>query len=302
LSYTELDELPIAPSTELSDTPFYPQEAYQCGPAALATVLGYAGTELSPETLRPLVYLPGRKGSLQAEMLAAPARYGLLGMRTEASMPALLELVASGYPVLVLQNLGLESLPVWHYAVVIGYDLERRRILLRSGLERELSYRLARFEKTWLRAGSWAMVVVPPGQVPPSAGALAYLQGASALERLQQYQPAREAYLAAADFWPDNALAWAGAGNSAFALGKFPDAVAAFHEALALEPDNALLLNNLAAALAEQGCRAEALAVIKCGRQLQPGSGVLEVTQGEIERSAARPAACRPFSCPGSIP
>ncbi|MGA0033840.1 MAG: hypothetical protein ACO3HA_10980, partial [Burkholderiales bacterium] len=55
---------------ELAAAPFFPQEEYQCGPAALATVLAYSGAAATPEVLVPQVYLPGREGSLQTEMLA----------------------------------------------------------------------------------------------------------------------------------------------------------------------------------------------------------------------------------------
>ena len=91
-SYNALDTLPVASTVELENTPFYPQEAYQCGPAALATVVGQAGVDAPPEALRPLVYLPGREGSLQADMLATPARYGLLAVQVNrkfvCSVPA----------------------------------------------------------------------------------------------------------------------------------------------------------------------------------------------------------------------
>ena len=293
-----LDTRSIAPAAELTGTPFYPQEAYQCGPAALAAVVGQAGVEVTPDALRPLVYLPGREGSLQADMLATPARYGLLGVQIKPSMQALLELVSAGYPVLVLQNLGIESLPVWHYAVVIGYTLERHRIILRSGLDRKLSYSIGRFERTWARAGRWAMVVVQPGEIPTGTAPLAYLQAANVLERLQRYRLARLAYLAAAEHWPDTPLAWAGAGNSAFAMGAFAAAEAAYRQALVPEPGNVLLLNNLAVALGEQGCRAEALAVVDCALRQQPDNRVLEVTAEEIRQSTARPNDCQKFSCP----
>ena len=46
------------PLVQLADTPFFPQQAYQCGPAALATVLNANGVSISPEQLVPQVYLP----------------------------------------------------------------------------------------------------------------------------------------------------------------------------------------------------------------------------------------------------
>lgn len=296
-----LDDLDIPPEVDLVDTPFYPQEAYQCGPAALATILGPAGVEVAPDTLKPLVYLPEREGSLQAEMLVAPAAYGLAGVQVPGRLAALLELLASGYPVLVLQNLGTAALPVWHYAVLVGYDLPRRRVILRSGIrEREL-VSLNRFEKTWDRAGRWAMLVLPPGILPGPVEPLAYLQAASALERSGQAVAAARLYEAATRRWEDNALAWAGAGNSAYTSGDYVAAERAYRRALALQ-DNPLVMNNLAMALAGQGCRAQALAVVDCGLARRPGDTLLTSTQAEISQMPAGAARCKRFSCPVPTP
>ena len=46
---------------------------------------------------------------------------------------------ASGNPVLVLQNLSLPWVPMWHSAVVICHDLARGEIILRSGTTERLA-------------------------------------------------------------------------------------------------------------------------------------------------------------------
>ncbi|TVP53451.1 MAG: hypothetical protein EA349_13665, partial [Halomonadaceae bacterium] len=62
-------------AVELRDTSFHPQQAYQCGPAALATLLQSSGVrDADPDTLKNQVYLPDRQGSLQTELLAATRR------------------------------------------------------------------------------------------------------------------------------------------------------------------------------------------------------------------------------------
>src|SRR5690606_32243644 len=91
--------------------PFFAQDRYQCGPAALATMLGAAGVDVTPEQLVPLVYVPQRKGSFQVEMLAAARRFGRLAYPLEPRLDALLREVRGGHPVLVLQNLGLDWYP-----------------------------------------------------------------------------------------------------------------------------------------------------------------------------------------------
>ena len=132
----------LPPRAELAATPFFPQEKYQCGPAALATALVHAGAAVSPEALVPQVYLPAREGSLQAEMLAATRRHGLIAYPLAPRLEAVLLEVAAGNPVIVLQNLAFAFAPVWHYAVVVGYDRDREEIILRSGTTRRLTMTL----------------------------------------------------------------------------------------------------------------------------------------------------------------
>src|SRR5690606_16550407 len=103
---------------------------------ALATILAHEGLPVDAEALAPAVYVEGLRGSLQAELLAATRRHGFVPYRLEPDPLALFAEVESGKPVLVMQNLGLPRFPVWHYAVVVGFDPEQERVLLRSGTER----------------------------------------------------------------------------------------------------------------------------------------------------------------------
>ena len=73
---------------ELDDTPFYPQERYQCGPAALTTVLVDSGATVSLDEIVDKVYLPGRQGSLQFELLAATRTEGRLPYRVDGTLDA----------------------------------------------------------------------------------------------------------------------------------------------------------------------------------------------------------------------
>ena len=63
---------------ELESTPFFPQSDYQCGPAALATVLAADGVDVTADQLVSEVYLPGRRGSLQVALIAATRARGRL--------------------------------------------------------------------------------------------------------------------------------------------------------------------------------------------------------------------------------
>src|SRR4249920_3004162 len=90
-------DLPVR--MELTEVPFHRQDDYLCGPAALAMVFNAAGVQADVESLTPMVYLPGRKGSLQAEMLGATRRSGLVAYTLAPRMEDLLRELAAGTPV-----------------------------------------------------------------------------------------------------------------------------------------------------------------------------------------------------------
>ena len=243
----------LSPRAELAATPFFPQERYQCGPASLAMSLATAGIDVTPEALKPQVYVPQREGSLQPEMLAAARRNGAVAMTITPSLDALLTELAAGHPVLVLQNLSLSWMPLWHYAVAIGYDLGQAEIILRSGTTERLAMPLSTFDKTWERSNRWGMVTLPPGRLPATAGEAAVVDALIAFEKTSDATRARKAYASALQRWPHNLALQLGLGNTAYAAGDRGAAVAAFRQAAQEHPDNAPAFINLATVLLELG-------------------------------------------------
>lgn len=248
----------LAPRVELGDVPFFAQDAYQCGPAALATVLTATGVPTTADALIPQVYLPERRGSLQLELVAAARRHGTVPYVLQPALESLLAEVAAGNPILVLQNLAFAWYPKWHYAVVVGYDLDREELILRSGLERRHVVPFAVFERTWRRAEHWALVVLSPDRLPITAEETRYLQSVTALERLGQHAQAEQAYGAALARWPRSLGARMGLGNSRYAAGDLRGAELAYREAIDADPAAGAAFNNLAQTLADQGRLAEA--------------------------------------------
>ncbi len=289
---------------ELSDTPFFPQSRYQCGPAALASVLAYRGVSIVPDALVDKVYLPEREGSVTVEMEAAARGYGMLVYPLPHQLESLLSEIAAGNPVLVLQNLAFDWWPRWHYAVVIGYDLDAGTLILRSGVTRRYAVSLGVFETTWRRAGYWARVIVPSGTIPASAEALGYVEAALALEQSANETAALSSYRAATERWPDSALAWLAQGNLAYRLGRDEVAEASFRGGLRAEPSDAALWNNLGYALARQQCGPQALAAVRCAIALAPHSPEYRDSLRELTAAGSGTGGCMPVSCPqpGAVP
>jgi tetratricopeptide (TPR) repeat protein len=204
-----------------------------------------------------LVYLPGREGSLQAEMLAGARRHGMVAYRLSARLADLLKEIASGHPVVVFQNLSFNFAPVWHYAVAVGYDLDRDEIVLRSGVTQRLAITLSNFERTWARGQNWAMLPLPPGRLPVTAEPEPYVRAVAALERLLP-GAAREAYETALARWPEHLVARVGLGNAAYAMRDLVSAESAYRRATRDHPNAADAWNNLAQVLFELGRKDEA--------------------------------------------
>lgn len=270
--------------TELSATPFFAQEDYQCGPAALAMLMQAAGQPASPDELVREVYIPARKGSLQPEMLASARRHGLLGVTLEPGLSALLQEVAAGHPVVVLQNLSLPVFPLWHYAVVIGYDLPRGEIILRSGTTERLVMAMSTFEHTWLRSEAWAMVALKPGVLPRAAREADVAEATLVMEKNLKPEQARLAWNQALAQWPHNLTLQLGAGNAAHAAGDHRLALQIFERAAREHPQNVAVLNNTASLLADAGRLDEAEPLARRAVELGgPLAATARATLAEIE-------------------
>ena len=248
----------LSRSIELVGTPFFPQDEYQCGPAALATVLQASGITTSPDDLKPQVYVPGRRGSLQAELIGATRRHGRLPYVLPPQAQELVAELNEGRPVLVLQNLGATRLPIWHYAVLIGYDADRNVALLRSDTRERVEMRWQKFSRTWHLGGRWAITTLQPHVVPEHADSARYVEAAAGLEAAGRHEEASLAYDAAIARWPDTPLAWLGKGNVAYGKGDLTTAADAYRRAIELSPRDPAARNNLARVLAAANCLPEA--------------------------------------------
>ena len=274
---------------ELRGVPFFPQTAYQCGPAALAIVMNAAGAKVAPDDLVDQVYLPARQGSLQVEMLAAPRRHGLVAWQLPASYDALLRELAAGHPVLVLQNLGLWPFDSWHYAVVVGFNYESGELYLRSGETERQALPFTIFEVTWRRSAYWAMVVVPPDRPPATATEVGYLPALLAFERGADHMASRRAWEAFVARWPANALASLALSNRYYAARELDKAEAVLRQAALNHPESAEVLNNLAQVLSELGRNDEALGFIDRAAELQgPFQADIAATRAGIIRRLGR--------------
>jgi tetratricopeptide (TPR) repeat protein len=273
----------IPPRSEIASVPFHPQDEYQCGPAALAMVLGWSGLEVQPADLTEKVYTASLQGSLQPAMIAGARRSGRLAYVISGT-DALIREIAAGHPVIVLQNLGLSWAPLWHYAVAIGYDVPADEIILHTGRKARDRTSMGLFQNTWTRAASWGLLVLKPGDLPATAEESGVVEAALGLEKARQPAAAVQSYHAALSRWPQNLPALMGLGNSYYALGDWRNSEIAFRRATETHPENGAAFNNLADVLLRLGRKDEALDAVRRAITLGgPGKDTFPKTLEEIE-------------------
>lgn len=291
----------VADRFELRDVPFHPQEKYQCGPAAAATVINDLGIEIEADDLVDEVYVPEREGSLPTEMRAAIRSRGLVAYPLAPSIDDVLRSIDAGYPVLVMQNLGLSWWPRWHYAVVVGYDLQASAVTLRSERDKHRRTGMKAFQNTWRRADYWAQVVVRPNDIPVTARPLDWLEAVHELEQQDHAQAAITGYRAATERWPLARPAWMARGNAAWQMDQEEEAVTAFARATELEPTAWNGWNNLAHVLDARGCGTLAARAGTCARRLAPDNDTANALLKRYAQAAGGNA-CRALPpCPAGL-
>ncbi|WP_372614441.1 PA2778 family cysteine peptidase [Halomonas sp.] len=260
----ETTERQLSRQVLLDDIPFHGQRDYQCGPASLAMVLNAGGVDINVDNLIPQVFLPGREGSVQPEMLATVRRHGRIPFQIAATFDALLTEIDADHPVVVMQNLSLPAWPVWHYAVAIGYDLDAEDLILHSGMEPRRIESFRRFDATWARSNRWGFVALTPGEtLPESVAGPDAMEAIADFERVQGASASLPAWESLVERFPGSAMGHFALGNARQATGDPQAAIEAYRIAVKRRPDLAAGWLNLGLMLRDHGDVTEARAALE---------------------------------------
>lgn len=231
----------------IEGVPFINQEAGQCGPATLTMAFNWAGHPVKVEDVLPQVFNPKMKGTLQADMMSASRRNGLIAIPIEG-VDSLLTELAAGNPVIVFENLAFSWLPQWHYAIVFGYDLSRKEVIMHSGPEANKRWDMEKFERSWMLGEYWGLVVLPSSKLSATADEVAHVKAASAIEVGPFSPAAQENYQLILKKWPNSLGALIGLANLAFEKKDYKSAISYLSKATEFHPNSAFAWHNLAVA------------------------------------------------------
>lgn len=143
----------------IANVPFFPQEKYQCGPAALAGVLNFWGEKISPEDIAQEIYSPTAKGTLNLDLLFYAQKRGFQAQQYQGSLEDLKRNISAGVPLILQVDFGFLVYEQTHFLVVVGYNSQG--ILVNSGLEEGKFIPTSSFLRIWVRANYWTLRITP---------------------------------------------------------------------------------------------------------------------------------------------
>ena len=280
----------IEPSDIVIDVPFIAQNKFYCGPASLVMVSDYYGVKTTTSQIEQRMLLPVREGTLQVELQATARSLNLASFPMQMDRKSLITAIDQEQPVIVLQNLSLDVYPRWHYAVVVGRSLNTDYILLHSGQHEYYRVRWQTFKNTWQRSGYWALMALPPGELPGNVSEQQALQAALDLEKTGNVRAAQLTYDAISHRWPKSFSAHVGLANTYMKLKEPLAASKAYQQALKLNKFSTSALNNFAYSAYDLGCEITAIHAADCAFRMSGSDKRILSTLRELKSKPGKPS------------
>jgi ABC-type bacteriocin/lantibiotic exporter with double-glycine peptidase domain len=145
----------------IDGVPFYRQQEYSCGPAALAGILAFWGRPASLKQITAAVYLPELHGTLPMDMENFMREAGFETFSAAGTLEEVKVHIRTGRPVICLLDLGFGLYRQPHYVTVLGFDDVNAVLIVHDGLQANRVISYDAFEREWSRAGYWMLTVRP---------------------------------------------------------------------------------------------------------------------------------------------
>lgn len=156
---------PVQEGIVRMDVPFFEQEDYQCGPAALAAVLNYwfqregKGRTTTPGEIVREIFSPSARGVLGLDLELYARKQGFRVHSFRGTIEDLCRHAGQGVPLIILADYGFAGYQRNHFMVVTGCG--DRVIMVHSGRKANQTITHGELERIWKRAGSYTLSVTP---------------------------------------------------------------------------------------------------------------------------------------------
>jgi len=146
-------------SGKVEGVPFYPQLAYQCGPASLAGVLTFYSEDVMPDEIAEAIFRRHIHGTVTLDMVLYARNKGFSAKWYSGSADDIRRSVDQGVPLIVMVDLGFANVTNNHYMVVVGYS--PKGVIAHSAKTREELITWNHFLTRWDRTNRWTLRIEP---------------------------------------------------------------------------------------------------------------------------------------------
>ena len=130
-----------------------------CGPASLASVMSFYGSEIDQKTIGEAVYCEGLKGSLITDLDNYARAKGFKTQLGQGSLGDIKTFIEQKKPVIVLVDMGFWVVSKPHYLVVTG--CADNGVIAHTGYEASRHFSDEEFVRIWKKKGSAYLVIHP---------------------------------------------------------------------------------------------------------------------------------------------
>ncbi len=149
-------------AVHLIGVPFFSDNADQCGPSSLASILNFWGKKVSPADIKSDVYLRSLKGTLPLDLLPEIRAHGLTGHVENTTLERVKSELRQRRPMIAYLDFGTRRHPIGHYVVITGFDDSRNGLYVHSAQHKDKFVSYRRFERGWGDTNRWTLFVSPP--------------------------------------------------------------------------------------------------------------------------------------------
>lgn len=147
--------------TYIAGVPFYPQDEQMCGPASVASVLGYYGRPTLLEEASDDLHNHKIKGTLPVDLYIYAKDKGFDASYYKGGLDDLREKLSSRRPLILFLNLGYDAYPVGHYIVAVGYNDTLGAVVAHSGMDAEDVLTYNELTEAWSKTGYSTLLITP---------------------------------------------------------------------------------------------------------------------------------------------
>ncbi len=148
----------------IEGVPFFPQDTSMCGPAALASVIGYwgyQGASAGMDDIAQKVYHERLKGTLPVDMLIYAKELGYDTSFYSGGLDDLKKRISEKTPLILFINTGYALYPRGHYIVVTGYNEKMHMVTAHSAMNENEPFSYERLLNAWSKTDYSTLLIRP---------------------------------------------------------------------------------------------------------------------------------------------